>query len=113
LSPRAAGRATAQFEWDMHVDGIYGTPPDELDPKALRKVLSKNAREAFRDCEVRRFRNRFAVTAYVGPGGRVLSLGAVPKRAIEEEKLACLLDAVKRWRLPKQERRSKVSFVLR
>lgn len=111
--PKPAGRATARFDWDLQVEGIAAEPPEWLDPKVLRKLLKKKAREVFRECEVRRFRQRFAVTAYVGRRGRVLSLGAVPTRPLDDEKLACVLESIKGWQLAKPKRRSKVAFTLR
>jgi hypothetical protein len=111
--PKPAGRATARFDWDMHVDGISSEPAEWLDPKSLRKALAKHARDVFRECKVRRRRQRFAVTAYVGRAGRVLSLGAVPSRPLDHEQLDCVLSAIKSWPLAKPKRRSKVAFTLR
>lgn len=109
--PKPAGRATARFSWDLRVEPAY-TPAEWIDPKPMKKVVQKKAKDAFRECKVRRFRNRLLITAYVGRAGRILSLGAMPNRPQDPEKLACLLEEVKHWRLPKQKRRSKVSFVL-
>ena len=112
--PVPYGRAEATFSWDMTVDPASRLP-DLLDPRELRKVLKKHARDTFRACKVRRYRNRFTVTAYIGRKGNVLAIGAVPSRPgkVDEEKFACVLNEIQSWRMPKLERRSKVTFVLR
>jgi TonB family protein len=111
--PRPAGRARATFSWDLQVYPAGGRRADPLVPKDLRKLLRKKAREAFRGCEVRRRRNRLVVTAYVGRRGQVLSVGAVPNLNLPEDKLECMLEQVRSWRMPRVKRRSKVTFMLK
>ena len=110
--PRPAGRATAQFSWDMHVEPAY-RPADPMDAGLLSRVLRKKARDVFRGCKVRRFRNRFQVTAYVGRRGRILAAGAIPNRPQPDEKVDCVIEEIRSWRLPKPKRLAKVSFRLR
>lgn len=110
--PRPAGRATAQFSWDMHVQPAY-SPAEPMDARLVQKLVRKKARDVFRGCKLRRFRNRFDVTAYIGRRGRVLSAGAVPNRPQPDEKLDCVLEEISSWRLPKPKRRAKVSFLLK
>jgi len=110
--PPPAGRATARFEWGMEVLGAY-EPSEPLDPALITRVVAKRSTKAFSDCELRRAKGRMDVTLYVGLKGRVLSVGAVPKKPIEDDKLTCVLDAIKHWPMPRPKRRAKVSFVLR
>ena len=111
--PKPAGRAQARFSYDMYVDGVFRRPAEPLDPKIMQRLLHKKARDVFRGCKVRRFKQRFEVTMYVGRKGKVLSASAVPTRPVEDDKLDCVVEAVGEWRLPKQKRLAKVSFPLR
>lgn len=110
--PRPAGRATATFTWGMTVEPVPGRLPEPLDEKLLRQVLSKRRRDVVKNCKIRR-RERFLVTAYIARNGRVLSAGAVPLPPKASEKLECVLEEIASWRMPKIERHSKVSFLLR
>lgn len=113
--PKPAGRMlTRDFSWAMSVDPAY-REAEPLDPAALDKLLLKQSKEVYKTCEIKRRRNRYAITAYVGRRGRITSLGAVAIRGRERarDKLECVLDEVQRWRLPKVKRRSKVTFVLK
>jgi hypothetical protein len=110
--PQPDGRATARFDWGLSVFGAY-EPSEPLDPAVLSRVLDKRSADIFKHCEVRRHRNRFRVTIYVGRRGRVLSVGVIPSKPLEDEQLACVLEAIRDWRMPKQKRRAKVTFVLR
>lgn len=111
--PKPAGRARARFSWDMQVQGVYAGGTELLEPDVMDKVLARKASKLFKECEVRRRRYRFQVTLYVANNGRILSMGAIPTRSVEDEKLDCVREEIAAWRLPKQKRRSKVSFVLR
>ena len=105
--PKPAGRARAQFAWTVLVDPA-GTPPDPLDAKPLASMLRRQRRAIARSCALRP-RERFALTAYVGAGGKVLNAGGFALRR-GAEKVDCVVEAVGELRLPKVTRRSKVSF---
>lgn len=111
--PKPAGLATASFEWGLTVEPVPGRPLDAIEPEQLDRVLQRNARDIFRTCEVRRFRTRFQITAYVARDGHVLSAGAVPRPARAVEKVDCVLEQFAALRLPKQSRQAKVTFELR
>lgn len=111
--PKPAGRARARFSWDMRVHGVVRGRTDLLEPDVMKRILERKASDVFKDCKVRRRKHRFQVTLYAGRTGRVLSVGAIPTRAVEEEQLDCVVEAVASWKLPKQKHRSKVSFLLR
>jgi hypothetical protein len=109
--PKPAGAAAATFDWGMQVEPA-GKPPDELDAEVLKNVLKRHTREVHKTCQMRR-RERFRVTAYIGPGGRVISSGAVAMPARAEEKVDCVLEQVASWHMPKLDRSGKVSFDVR
>ena len=86
--PKPAGAAAATFDWGMQVEPV-GRPPDDLEPDVLKNVLKRHLREVHKNCQMRR-RERFRITAYIAPGGRVLSSGAVPiRRARRKKSTAC------------------------
>ena len=64
-------------------------------------------------CELRRARARSQVTLYVGRSGHVLNAGLVPGGKLDEEQLACVLEALRDWQMPKPKRRAKLSFAMR
>jgi hypothetical protein len=109
--PKPAGAAAATFDWGMQVEPA-GRPPDDLEPDVLKNVLKRHSREVHKNCQMRR-RERFRVTAYIAPGGRVISSGAVPMPARAEEKVDCVLEQVASWRMPKLDRSGKVTFDVR
>lgn len=108
--PKPAGRATAQFAWSVTVEPAT-TPADPLDAASVEPVLRKQRRTIARNCELRR-RERFVLTVYVAPNGKVISLGGFAQPARAADKVDCVLEAVGDLRLPKVPRRSKVSFRL-
>ena len=110
--PPPDGRATARFEWGLEVLGAYEAS-EPLDPALITRVVAKRSTKTFSDCDLRRAKGRMDVTLYVGRKGRVLCVGAVPKKPIDDDKLTCVLDAIKHWPMPHPKRRAKVSFVLR
>jgi hypothetical protein len=111
--PKPAGLSTARFEWGLVVDPASGRHPDTLEPERLDRVLRKHAPKIFRTCEAHRSREHFEVTAYIGPNGRVLSVGAVPNPPRAAEKVGCVLDELANLHMPKPPRCAKVSFELR
>jgi hypothetical protein len=111
--PKPAGRASAEFAWGMSVESANGRPLETASPKIMASLVRKQARDVFGTCEIRRRRARFRITAYIAPGGRMLSAGVVPLPAKAEEKADCVLEQLAKWHMPKVKRSSKVSFELR
>lgn len=111
--PKPAGQATAKFEWGLTVDPVNGRTPDDFNADRLEPVLRKRTSKIFRTCEVKRPREWFHVTAYIGPNGRVLSAGAVPSQVRAADKVGCVLDELTNLRMPRPKRCSKVAFELR
>lgn len=111
--PAPDGRDRTDIAWGMNVEPDRGREPLPLDAKAIQKTMKKYAGESYKACKVRR-RTRFQVTAYVGRRGKVLAVSAVPlRRTVAPEKLDCLLEEIKAWRLPRLKRRSKATFTLK
>jgi hypothetical protein len=110
--PEPDGRATARFEWGMEVLGAY-QPSEPMDAAKLHKVLAKRWAKVREQCDVRRARTRSQVTLYVGRSGQVLNAGVVPGATLDEEKLTCVVETLRQWRMPKPKRRAKLSFAMR
>lgn len=110
--PEPDGDASARFDWALTVEPATARAPEPLEPEALDKVLDKNAGKLREECETKR-RERFVVTAYINRRGKVISVGAVPLPASGAEKLECILDGIKAWKMPKGKRDAKVTFVLK
>jgi outer membrane biosynthesis protein TonB len=108
--PKPAGRANATFAWSVTVDPAT-TPADPLDAASIAPVLRKQRRNIVRSCELRR-RERFVLTVYVAPSGKVISQGGFAQPARAADKVDCVLEAISDLHLPKVPRRSKVSFKL-
>jgi hypothetical protein len=111
--PAPAGRATAEFSWNLNVDPSGERPPADSSAKPLMRLIHKESRELFKTCEIKHRRARFRITAYLAPSGHVLSAGAVPLPASAEDKVDCVLEQFGKWHMPKLKRASKISFDLR
>jgi hypothetical protein len=109
--PRPAGRAAAEFSWDMSIDPARSQPPAKLRASAVGASVRKHRRELQEQCTLPR-RTRFQVTAYVSPTGQVLSAGAFTKNDAAHPAVPCLVEQLAKWHLPKQKRLGKVSFAL-
>ena len=111
--PKPAGRANAEFGWGLSVEPASARELEIASPKIMSSVMRKQVRDVFSSCDIKRRRARFKITAYLTPGGRMLSAGAVPQPQTAEEKVDCVLEQVSKWHLPKVKRSSKVTFELR
>jgi hypothetical protein len=112
MFPKPDGSASARFDWGLTVDPATARSPEPLPPEALDKVLDKHGDEIRQECETRR-RERFTVTAYLSRKGRVITAGALPEPASAAEKVECVLEGLKKLRMPKPKREAKVTFLLR
>lgn len=110
--PKPDGSASARFDWGLTVDPATARSPEPLPPETLDKVLDKHGDEIREECETRR-RERFTVTAYLSRKGRVITAGALPEPASAAEKVECVLEGLKKLRMPKPKREAKVTFLLR
>ena len=110
--PKPDGDASARFDWGLTVEPATARGPEPIEDGVLEKVLDKHASELREECETKR-RERFTVTAYINRRGKVVSCGALAEPAEALEKLECVLEGIKAWRMPKQKRDAKVTFVLK
>lgn len=110
--PKPDGSASARFDWGLTVEPATARSPEPIDPEVLDKVLGEHADEIREECETLR-RERFTVTAYLNRKGRVITAGALAMPASATEKLECVLEGLKKLRMPKQKREAKVTFLLR
>lgn len=106
------GSQQTELDWNMRVEKDWKSDPEPLHPRNLRKALQRYAADTYEACDVKR-RIRFMVTAYVGPGGRVLSSGLIPNRRVEIDQIECMANEINRWRVPRPKELSKVTFKLR
>lgn len=114
--PKPAGRATAEFNWGMSIDSVAQKAFEDTNSKSSKpfaRLARKEAKDVFGTCEIKRRRARFRVTAYVAPGGKLLSAGAVPMPATANDKVDCVLEQFGKWHLPKVKRASKITFEVR
>lgn len=111
--PRPNGNAEAQFAWSMNLDPSDGTShPMTWDPGVVQAVVRQRRHELMNRCEPRGS-GAIQVTAYVSPRGRVVAAGAAAADAEVDQDLDCIVDAVRRWRMPGPRRRAKVTFDVR
>jgi hypothetical protein len=111
--PEPAGRATAEFEWGLNVDPATSRVPEEIEAEVLDRVLRKHTDKLLEHCEVRRPKERFAVTAYLTRSGRVTSAGATARPPAAEAKVDCVLAELASLRMPRLKHEAKVRFELR
>jgi hypothetical protein len=111
--PKPAGRAMAEFSWGMSVEPATARVFDSADPKIMAGLVRRQAGKLFHECEIRRRRARFQITAYLTADGHALSAGAVSIPARTDEQVDCVLEQFAKWRMPKLKRAAKVSFELR
>lgn len=89
----------AEFAAPLELD-----PPEEIRPPVawpasrVARLVRSEGRALASSCAVDG--EGFHVTAYVGPGGEVLSAGAAVDQPEMTEPLDCVADAVRAWRMP-------------
>jgi hypothetical protein len=96
--PKPQGGGAAEFAWGFDIDSPGGVrAPVAWD--ATRVVDAVHANRASLDaCSPGDA--RYELTAYVSPGGSVLAAGASTDSPEAADKLDCLTDAVKSWKMP-------------
>jgi hypothetical protein len=96
--PAPKGGGPAEFVWGFEIEpqsGVRAALPWP-EAKVSRAVAAHHAELAA--CDVGDA--HYIVTAYVAPGGSVLAAGAAADSQAASEKIDCLLDAIRAWRLP-------------
>lgn len=92
------GGDAAEFVWGFELDAVGGVRPP-VDWDAERAASAVQAGRASLDaCGVSG--HRYQVTAYVAPGGTVLSAGAAADSHAAAASVDCLVAAVKSWSFP-------------
>jgi hypothetical protein len=110
--PVPNGRDKTEFDWGMDVDPHLGRVTHPMDKAELDPVLAQYAARTYEACQTRK-KTRFEVTAYIGSYGKLLTAGMIPSHAAAFEQIDCLLDEMTRWKLPRIQKRSKVTFTLK
>lgn len=111
--PKPAGRATAEFTWGMSIEPLSERAFENAKATSIKRVARKQAKELFGNCEIKRRKARFRITAYIAAGGRVLSSGAISQPSTADDKVDCVLEEFGKWHLPKFKKASKITFDLR
>ena len=111
-SPR--GGDAAEFNWSLDFD-----PPEDVRPPFnwnadnAGDALAELGPDVMSECRPGGLRARYLVTAYVAPGGNVMSAGAAADAPEAAESLDCVSDAVTAWELPDPgSYPAKITFVL-
>ncbi len=93
--PEPKGGDGAELSWGFALDSSAPRPPVEWDDDRVIGLLD-SSRDSITACGEGRFR----VTAYVAPGGRVISAGAAALDEASAAQLACVVAAVEAWQMP-------------
>jgi hypothetical protein len=93
--PAPKGGDGAELSWGFALDSSAPRPPVEWDDDRVVDLLA-SSRDSITACGEGRFR----VTAYVAPGGRVISAGAAALDESSAAHLACVVAAVEAWQMP-------------
>ena len=108
--PMPQGAGEAELSWTMLVDD-GGRHPRVLDGSRWRRATARRGRAALRRCEIDRG-EAVQVTAHLTANGRVASVGGGASDGARYD-LDCVLDEVRRWRMPRPGQPAKVTFLLR
>ena len=109
--PEPKGGGPAEFVWGFEIEGPGGVrAPVEWDEQRVSAAVS-DQRTSLDGCEVAGA--HYIVTAYVSPGGQVLAAGAAADSQPAADKIDCVVEAVRSWKLPDPgSYAAKVSFKL-
>jgi hypothetical protein len=109
--PEPKGGGPAEFVWGFELEGAGGVrAPVAWDEARVDKPVSEQ-RASVESCELADA--HYVVTLYVAPGGKVLAAGAAADSQPAAEKIDCVLNAIKAWKLPDPgSYAAKVSFKL-
>jgi hypothetical protein len=96
--PEPKGGGAAEFAWGFEIDGPDGVrPPVAWDAPQVVPAL-EGAADALAACALGD--QRFEVTAYVLPGGKVLAAGAAAPGNAAAAQIDCLVDAIQSVAMP-------------
>jgi hypothetical protein len=95
--PGPKGGGAAEVRWSFEIDGSDLRPPVAWESERVAGALAENA-AALEACGAEP--SSVHVTAYVAPGGQVLSAGASASSHGAADHIECVLDAVRGFTLP-------------
>jgi hypothetical protein len=96
--PSPQGGDAAEIAWSFEIDVAEDVrPPVSWDAAFVAPVLAEQ-RAALTDCGLAR--GALNVTAYVSPGGTVLSAGAAAETPEAAQHIDCAVAAIETWSLP-------------
>jgi hypothetical protein len=91
----------ADFTWPLELDA--SSEPASLDPSRVAGAVRRQRRDLADRCDLERA-ERFQITTYVTGRGRVLSVGGVASDRDADDRIDCVVRAVRGWRLPRHSR---------
>lgn len=108
--PSPRGGAAAEFGWSFGLESPGDVrPPVPWEEERVRDVVAERS-EALQECGSI---GGAVVTAYVAPGGEVVSVGVAVDERADDDTLDCIAETVKSWNMPDPgSYPAKVSFSL-
>ncbi len=111
--PEPQGGGEAEFAWGFEIP-----PPDDVRPpvdwdEARVRAAVRQGAHAIRACRGTEHAS-YIITAYVAPGGQVMSAGTAAGDQVPPQQLDCVSDAVREWQMPDPgSYPAKVTFTVR
>ena len=112
--PRPHG-GEAEFKWSVGFDPPSDVrAPTEWPHTHIEEIVNEHAPALLSECRPAGASYQYEVTAYVAPGGQVLSAGASVEDPAAIDSVACLVAGVRAWTMPDPgSYQAKVTFDLR
>jgi hypothetical protein len=95
--PEPKGGGPAEFVWGFEIEGGTVRAPVAWDAARVEKQVAAQ-RSGLERCALDGA--AYQVTLYVGPGGQVLGAGAAADSQPAAEKIDCVVEALRSWKLP-------------
>jgi hypothetical protein len=109
--PTPKGGGPAEFVWGFEIEETAGVRPPVAWDEARVQAAVRDQRGGLAACGVGS--EQFVITVYVAPGGKVIAAGAAVDSRAAADKVDCVLDAIRSWRMPDPgSYAAKVSFGL-
>lgn len=104
----------AEFNWSLDFDPPSDVrPPFNWDAEQAADPVAEHAGEVLTQCRPSGIAARYLVTAYVAPGGAVMTAGAAADAPEAAGSLDCIAEAVRAWEMPDPgSYPAKITFVL-
>jgi hypothetical protein len=95
--PEPKGGGPAEFVWGFEIEGGTVRAPVAWDEGRVEKQVAAQ-RGALDRCALAGA--AFQVTLYVGPGGQVLGAGAAADSQAAADKIDCVVEELRGWKMP-------------